>query len=236
MDGPPRYPVMLDLAGRACLVVGGGAVAARKVDGLSEAGAVITVVAPALSPVLTEMVSAGVVRWRELALDPADPLPDGDWALVVAATDDADLNHAIAQTCDRSGLWAIDVSSPTGGTVSTPAVHRQGPITVAVSTSGTSPSAAGWLRDELASAIDPAIVVMLELLAEIQAGQPPSDDPAGSTGTGVRADAVSGHTGPRSGRPDWKRLLDSGTLDDIRHGRVARAKERLQACLSSSSD
>lgn len=235
MAGPPRYPVMLDLAGRPCLVVGGGRVAGRKVAGLRESGALVTVVAPTLAADLEEARSRGELEWVEGAVGVDDPLLPGRWALVVAATDDAGLNRAVVAACEQAGTWAVDASSPTGGPASVPAVHRQGAVTVAVSTAGASPAAAAWLRDQLGAAIDPAVVVMIELLAEVEAER--AAQPGDSTARDrAGAAAVSGHTGPRAGRSDWQRLLDSGTLDEIRHGRVARAKERLKACLSSSSD
>lgn len=256
MARTPRYPVMLDLVGRPCLVIGGGTVADRKVRGLVDAGAQVTVVAPALGESLADLVASsasgsteavrggaatiGAVTWIERRVNTADPEPVLDlmeppagpqptdrsarWQLVVVATDDVGLNATLAATFEASGVWVVDASSPTGGSVSTPAVHRAGPVTIAVSTSGVSPSAAGWLRDELAGALDPAVVEVLELLEELIADQA-SAAPAPVTSAVGAQRAV--HT-----RVDWKLVLDSGTLDDIRHGLRARAKERLKACLS----
>lgn len=245
--GAPRYPVMLDLAGRPCLVIGGGAVATRKVRGLLEAGATVTVAAPLLSEELSDGASRGEVAWIDRLVRADDALLDGRWVLVIAASDDAALNQAVARRCERSGTWVLDVSSASGAMFSTPAVHRQGPVTVAVATSGISPGAAAWLRDELAAAVDPAVVVVLDLLGELEAEHAAEmeaehevelaaeTDPERGAG-GDRDVVVGGHTGSAPGRFDWQRVLDSGTLDDIRHGRRARAKERLKACLSSSSD
>ncbi|NLD75423.1 MAG: hypothetical protein GX643_02030 [Acidimicrobiales bacterium] len=252
MAAVPRYPVMLDLSGRRCLVIGGGAVAHRKVRGLVEAGAHVTVVAPALGAALAELLeeqapeAVGTVTWIERRVDSGDrgqvtdlvdshdltglaDLAPARWALVVTATDDAGLNASVATVLGEMGVWVVDASSPTGGAVSTPAVHRAGPVSVAVSTSGVSPGAAGWLRDQLADALDPAVIEALELLEEVMAER--RESPAAS------ASAYDhGEPAGRFVRVDWKRVLDSGTLDDIRHGLRARAKERLQACLSSSSD
>ncbi len=271
MPAAPRYPLMLDVAGRRCLVVGGGTVAARKVAGLVECGADVTVVSPAVVAPLADLVAGGSVSWLERPVDVADlaagvdvgdavdaaggagvaahagavdaavPGVDRRWRLVVAATNDAQVNRLVAQECERLGIWAVDASSPRGGSASTPAVHRRGPLTVAVSTSGVSLGAAAWLRDEVAGAIDPAVVTALELLAEID------DAPATDEHRELRAQRVNNTPAPDGGtrtrvptdprrRADWQRVLDSGTLDDIRHGRLARAKERLLACLSSSSD
>ena len=134
------------------------------------------------------------------------------WRFVVAATDDAVLNRNVVAGAKLEGIWANDVSTPDGGTAALPAVYRDGPVTLTVSTGGVHPGAAGWLRDLAANAIDPEHLTALELVAEVRAAS------------------------PRGSRPDWRQAVDSGMLDLIREGRVAEAKERLQACLSSSSD
>jgi precorrin-2 dehydrogenase/sirohydrochlorin ferrochelatase len=201
------------------------------VASLLVAGARIVVVAPTLHPDLSARLSHPDLTWeaREVDLPGLDELlgaspagPPG-WRLVVAATDRPDLNAAIAETADRRGIWTNDVTDGGGGPLAVPAVHRRGPVTLAVATGGLSPGAAAWLRDALAEAIDPAVVGALELLAEVLAEQ------GAATGAGT---AVTGHTEGATGRLDWRWLVDSGMLEDIRHGRRARAKERLQACLS----
>src|SRR4051812_16496793 len=94
-----RYPVMVDLAGRPCLVVGGGAIATRKVLGLLASDASITVVSPSLSGPLAELHAAGTIAWiegRYLALGSAGSLADPrPWSFVVAATDDAAVNAQV---------------------------------------------------------------------------------------------------------------------------------------------
>lgn len=266
MAALPRYPLLVDLTGRACLVVGGGTVAARKVRGLLDAGAIVTVVAVALGEDLAAAVARGEVVWRRTAVsvasverelfdadfdaevDPVDAPPDrggSGWWLVVAATDDPVLNHAVVESGQRRGVWGNDATDPQGGPVSVPAVHRAGPVTVAVATGGVSPSAAVWLRDELAGAVDPAVVEALAILAEVRAELGASSRaPSGSAGASHEATTwpgavpgqVGGHAEQKPARSDWRTVLDSGMLDDIREGRRAKAKERLKACLSSSSD
>ncbi|MCU1498127.1 MAG: uroporphyrin-III C-methyltransferase [Acidimicrobiales bacterium] len=210
----PRYPVLLDLAGRPCLVVGGGVVAERKVRGLLEVGASVTVVAPTATPVLVRQDAEGLVRWEERSYETAD-LASGDegpWAFVVAATDHPAVNRQVVADASAAGTWANDASARDGGPAALAAVHRDGPLTLALSTGGVHPGAAAWLRDLAAGAIGPEHRVALRLLAEVR-------------------DAA-----PAGGRPDWRAAVESGMLDLIRAGREAEAKERLQACLSSSSD
>ena len=84
-----RYPLMLDLEGRPCLVVGGGAVATRKVLGLLGSGARVTIVSPALSAPLAQLAAVGSVRWAEGRYASLARADDGrPWAFVVAATDE----------------------------------------------------------------------------------------------------------------------------------------------------
>src|SRR6476661_4468416 len=100
---------MVDLARRPCLVVGGGAVATRKVLGLLAVDARITGRAPELSAPLAELAAVGRIRWEEgpyVALGVAD---DGrSWSLVFAATDDAAVNLRVVADADAAGAWAND--------------------------------------------------------------------------------------------------------------------------------
>lgn len=207
---PGRYPVLVDLADRPCLVVGGGSVAARKVAGLLEAGADVTVVSPRIGPRLQAFVDAGRVAWREGGY--GSEATDRRWRFVVAATDDPAVNRTVVADAEAAGVWANDAGDRRGGPAALPAVHRSGPVTVAVATGGTSPGAAAWLRDLLAAAVGPEHIRAIELVAACQ-------------------DAA-----PGGAKVDWRRAVDSGMLSLIRAGREAEAKERLQACLSSSSD
>ena len=205
-----RYPVLVDLAGRRVLVVGGGSVATRKVRGLLAVAAEVTVCAPRLTEELSLLVDEGTLAWRHQHYEPA--MAGDPWAFVVAATSDAAVNGRVVADATAGGIWANDATSPNGGPAALPAVHRDGPITLTVSTDGVAPGAAAWLRDVAAAAIQPEHVTAVALAAE------------------VRAES------PAAGRPDWRAAVDSGMLSLIREGHPAEAKERLQACLSSSSD
>ncbi len=198
------------MAGQPCLVVGGGAVAERKVLGLLGVGAIVTMIAPEATEVLAATAASGdgTLLWHERRWSPAD-FTSVAWRFVVAATDDAALNRVVSTAAADRGVWANDVSEPDGGAAALPAVHRDGPITLSVSTGGVHPGAATWLRDLAVGAIAPEHLTALDLVAEVRAAS------------------------PQASRPDWRQAVDSGMLDLIREGRVAEAKERLKACLSS---
>ncbi|MCU1353138.1 MAG: siroheme synthase, N-terminal domain [Acidimicrobiales bacterium] len=212
----PRLPVMLDLREARCLVVGCGAVGLRKARDLLAAGADVTAVAPGADPGLASLADSGTLEWRRRAYREGEAAAGPPWRFVVAATHDPALNGRIVDDAMAVGIWANDTTDARGGPAALAAVHRQGPITLAVSTGGSAPAAAAWLRDELAASIGPEHATLVAVLAE------------------VRAEARK--TGRSTASTDWRGVLDSGMLDLIRHGRIAEAKERLQACLSSSSD
>jgi siroheme synthase-like protein len=141
------YPVFLDLAGVPVLVVGGGPVALRKIVGLTEADAVVTVIAPE--------VAEGIERIGALAAVERRPYARGDLAgfrLVITATSDAAVNAQVAADAREAGVFVNSADDPENCTFILPAIARRGPITVAVSTGGTSPALAGRLRDDIASA------------------------------------------------------------------------------------
>lgn len=142
------YPVMLDLNGRNVLVVGGGAVAARKVGALVEAGAVVTVVAAQVSDAARAARPATVV---ERAYSPSDL--DGQM-FVVVATDDPAVNAAVAADAGRAGLFVNAADDQANCSAILPATLRRGPVVVAVSTSGSAPALASWLRDRVAEVVD----------------------------------------------------------------------------------
>ena len=126
-----NYFACLDLNGRSCLVVGSGAMAREKVDGLRASGALVTLVAP------------GDYRAADL---------DGVW-LVVAATSDDELNRRVFADAEERNLFCNVADVPELCSFILPAVHRQGPVALAISTGGASPALAQWLRDRFASQI-----------------------------------------------------------------------------------
>ena len=138
------YPVVLRLGGRPVLVVGGGPVAARKVEGLVAAGAVVTVVAPDIDASIEARPGVQVERRAYVASDLS-----GQW-LVVAATDDPAVQRKVALDAEEAGIWVNAADDPANCTFTLPAVERRGSVIVAVSTQGESPALASHLRDRIA--------------------------------------------------------------------------------------
>jgi precorrin-2 dehydrogenase/sirohydrochlorin ferrochelatase len=152
------YPLFLNLHGLSVKVIGGGAVAARKVRGLADAGARVTVIAPRFCASLARR--RGIVRLKRA-------FRTGDLKgarLLFLATDDPMLNRTIAAEAERRGLWANVASPPDAGRISLPASFRRGSLCVAVSTGGASAAAASALRKDLSEHLDAAWSTFLKLL------------------------------------------------------------------------
>lgn len=155
------YPLFADLSGRQVLVVGGGVVGERKVAALLEAGALVTVGAPELTPALRDWVGAGRVLWRPGRFEEA--WLDGVW-LVVAATDDAALHGSIAALAEARHLFANVVDDAALSSFHVPAVVDRGQITIAISSGGHAPMLARLLRERLETLIDPVMAPLASLL------------------------------------------------------------------------
>jgi siroheme synthase-like protein len=164
------YPVVLRLSGRRVLVVGGGAVAARKVEGLLAVGATVTVVAPAVVAELRDAAGRGDIVVVDRPYRAGDL--DGSW-LVLTATDDEATQQQVFDDAEAAGIWVNAADDPQRCSFFLPAVHRREPVLVSVSTQGTSPALASWLRDRLAAALperlEELVAVLARRRAEIQA-------------------------------------------------------------------
>ena len=159
------YPVFVELAGRRCVVVGGGAVAEAKIEGLLAAGARVTVVSPALTPGLAALASAGRVHHD------AREYRDGDLAgaaLAIAATGTQEVSAAVASEGVRRGVWVNAADDPDHCDFILPAVVRRGSLAVAVSTGGVSPALAATVRDELASHLGEEYAALADLAGDVR--------------------------------------------------------------------
>ncbi len=139
-------PLLLDIAGRHAVVVGGGTVATRRVRALLEAGADVLVVAPAVADEITAL-GPSVAR-RPFTVDDLD----GAW-LAVACTDDSAVNAAVAVEAERRRVFCVRADDASGGTARTPAVVRRDGLTVAVN-AGDDPGRAVAVRNAIAAGLD----------------------------------------------------------------------------------
>jgi siroheme synthase-like protein len=150
---PPVYVAAIKLAGQPVLVVGAGAIATGKAESLLACGAEVTVVAPRASSRIVELAAEGALVWHARNYETSDL---DDALLVVASTDDHDLHGRIHAEAAAHRILVNVVDDPARCTFIVPALHREGPFTIAVSSSGASPALAKRLRDEIAVTVGPA--------------------------------------------------------------------------------
>jgi uroporphyrin-III C-methyltransferase/precorrin-2 dehydrogenase/sirohydrochlorin ferrochelatase len=145
------FPLFLDLRGRTVVVVGGGTIAERKLDLVREAGPRLVVVAPDVTPRLARLASDGALEHRARTFVDSDL--DGV-RLVIAATDDRAVNRAVAEAADARGIPANVVDDLELSTGILPAIVDRSPIVIAISTQGTTPALARFVRERVESLVD----------------------------------------------------------------------------------
>jgi len=201
------YPVCLDLRGRRAVVIGGGAVAEQKVHGLLAAGAHVTVVSPEATPRLAELAAAGEIELRRR------PYRSGDLAgawLAIAGTDDRAANGRVWAEAQREGVLLNAVDDLGHCSFIAPAIHREGDITVAVSTAGKSPALAARLRQRVARLVGPVEARLCELLGQ------------------RRPELAARVPDPRARTALWYRIVDSDVIEFVRRGETDEAERRIE--------
>lgn len=158
------YPIVLT-GPIAAVVIGGGQIAERKVQGLLQGGAAVTVISPYLSPALERLTQDGCIRAVLRNYLPGDL---AGARLAIAATDDAAVNAAIAEEARQRGCLINVVDDPRLCTFHVPAVIRRGEIVIGISTAAASPALARYLRRQLDALIGPEYGQLAEILAEIR--------------------------------------------------------------------
>ena len=211
VSAPAQYPVNLVLTGRKCLVVGGGKVALRKVEGLLACGADVTVIAPEVHPDLQADPHVTVKQRAYVEGDAAR----GGYRLVITATDDTAVNQQVHDDADAAGIWVNSADDPERCTFTLPAIVRNGPLMLTVATGGHSPALASHLKARLADEYGGEDYRTLVTLLEEARADLHAD---GRTTEGLA----------------WQTALDSDMLSLIRGGRISEARDRLKTCLSSS--
>lgn len=201
------YPVVLDLRGRRCVVVGGGVEAEQKVGGLVACGAEVVVIAPEVTERLRAWAEEGRIRWEARAYRRGDLV--GAW-LVISAPGDRGVNREVWEEAQALGVWMNAVDDLGHCSFLAPAVYRQGELVVAVSTSGRAPALAVRVRDEIAKRLGPEYAAFLELAGEIR---------------GELARRV-----PEFGRRRavWYRVVDSEIWELLREGKREQAWARIR--------
>jgi precorrin-2 dehydrogenase/sirohydrochlorin ferrochelatase len=158
---PGYYPMFVDLQGKRCLVVGGGDIATRKVQGLLDADARVVVVSPTLCQALATLVAQGVIAHQPRPFRADDVL---GCTLVIGATDQSEVNMAVSKAARAHDVWVNVVDTPESCDFIAPAIVRRGALQIAISTGGHSPTLAKRIRMQLEEVYGPEYGKLLEKL------------------------------------------------------------------------
>lgn len=197
------YPVSLNVHGRSCLVVGGGPVAARKAGSLLACGAVVTVVAPGVGEEMSGLSPLTIARRPYRAGEAAA------YRLVLTATGIPAVDGAVYADAEAAGVWVNSADDGEHCSFILPSVHRDGPVTMAVSTGGTSPALASWWRGRLGEQGGPWLADLAHLL-----------------GAARRALRDAGRS---TEKVDWVTLLDGPLPALVKAGELERARAAVAA-------
>jgi len=210
-----RYPIFLDLMGKKCVVTGEGVEIAAKVRALVEASAQVVYVNPAAEPRIANLAESGAVNWQRRKFEPQDL---DDCFLIISDLED---NSEVFALAEARNVLCNSVDDPEHCRFSFGSIHRQGDLTIAISTNGRAPALAVRLREWLEREIGPEYGVLLEMMKRIRPE--------------VNADLLDFE----KRRQLWYRIVDSDVLTLLRDGRPAEAdacvRTMVEEALSNTS-
>ena len=162
----PFYIACLRLSGRRCVVVGGGEIGLEKVEGLLACDGDVTLISPEAVPELQQLAAEGSIAWERRAYAGPEDL-EGAF-MVIASTDDTDINIAVYNDAERRAMLVNVVDVPPLCNFILPAIFRSGPLAIAISTAGASPALAKRMRDQIAEEYGEPYARLAELLNEVR--------------------------------------------------------------------
>jgi precorrin-2 dehydrogenase / sirohydrochlorin ferrochelatase len=206
------YPLFLDLRGKTVVVVGGGVVALRKVEALRRTGARVKVISPEVVP--------EIQGDKEVEIIPRNYTPGDLFAasLVIAATDDQDTNVAVSRDASLSNIFCNVVDKPDLCTFIVPSVVEKGPIKIAISTGGISPTLSKKLRGDISRFLGDEYATLALVMGRI------------------RPLVISGEGGFESHKRIFEILINSELIDAIRDHDRALAEKILYEALGEHID
>ncbi|NLT96071.1 MAG: bifunctional precorrin-2 dehydrogenase/sirohydrochlorin ferrochelatase [Clostridia bacterium] len=207
-----NYPVSLNISQKRCLVVGGGKVALRKIGTLLEAGGEVLVISRKVLPEIKKLVDEEKIKWVSQEIN-YELLKN--CFLVIAATNNRDINRQIAEFCQRNSILVNVVDSLEESSFIVNSYLKQGDLTIAVSTNGKSPALAKKIKSDLSKLFGPEYGLLLEILAEAR-------------------ELAKVHITDESKRNQFFReIVTSDILEFIQERGLDEARERVKTCLLS---
>lgn len=207
------YPLFVDLRGKSVVVIGGGTVALRKIDALHKTGALVKVISP---EVLDEI--AGLADDIEIINREYSPGDLEGASLVIAATDDEGVNMAVSRDASAHRIFCNVVDKPELCSFIVPSIVEKGPIKVAISTGGVSPTLSKRLRMEIGAHLGDEYASLALIMGRI------------------RPLVISGEGGYEKHRRIFEVLVNSELLDAIRANDRALVEDILHAALGQTID
>ncbi|GFP32062.1 precorrin-2 dehydrogenase / sirohydrochlorin ferrochelatase [Candidatus Hakubella thermalkaliphila] len=204
------YPINLNITHKSCLVIGGGKVAQRKVEGLVESQASVTVISPSTTRVLDALAVQGLIRIIRREYRQGDL--EGTF-LVISATDDEEINQAVFAEASEKGILVNVVDQPELCNFIVPSVVRRGDLVISISTSGKCPALAKRVRKQIEKQYGPEYQEYLLLLSQ------------------AREKIKASYKTEQERGKALERVMDSGILELIRVGKKDLAEETIERCI-----
>lgn len=205
------YPLYLDLENKTVLVVGGGAVACRKVETLLEYGAAVKIVSPRVTDGLEALIDQERCLWIARTYSPEDIHGS---VLVFSCTEKEEINARVAGDAKTHNIPVNVVDDPDKCSFFVPSVLKRGDLSIAVSTTGSSPKVAGRIRRQLEEIYGNEMAVYLTLLRTWRR-------------------EIKDRLPPEKRLLFWEKVTDGHVLEHIKNGQLDQAKEVIENCFRS---
>ena len=224
------YPIFVEMQGRPVLLVGGGRVALEKIGKLVAAGARVTVIAPTLIDEVRAFADSDEAIWKPRPFAPGDT---ADFEMVMVATDDGAVNKTVADEARAAGIWVNAADDARNCDFILPSLAARGHIAIAISTGGTSPALARWLRSRMAEFLSEEVELLGNLLADVRLEVRERDRQCAATCDRTQPPPpLLCQDCPNRIHPDrWQDAISDDILVLLRGGDYAAARARLVSTL-----
>lgn len=209
------YAVMLNLTGKSCVVVGGGQVASRKITRLLDAGAQVTVISPQITDSIQSWYDSAQLKWLPESYN-STLLQELEPALIFATTDSVEINQQIVSDAHHLEIWVNAASDSTISDFHNMALVEKPPITIGISTNGSSPALLKHIKARIEQAIGDDLSTLAGWMGEIR-----------SQAQGMLSNQSQRQT-------LYERILASSVLDLLRDGDVKAAREQFDALVNEA--
>jgi precorrin-2 dehydrogenase/sirohydrochlorin ferrochelatase len=211
------YPVFLNIAGRLCVVIGGGSVAERKVKGLLQEGAFVRVISPEVTEDLASLAKEGKIDWRKKSYN----YQDIDKAfLVFAATNSREIQELICTQAHENRQLVNVADDPECCNFQVPATVRRGDLALAISTGGKSPAVASLIKQKLDEEFGPEYKTLLDIMSLVR----------------YKAGLENDNFSQPQRKKIYKKILHNDIIEWIKTGQVDKLRDHLQDILGPEAD